>query len=808
MADEITPELMQEYKQFRARGGKTSLRAWSELRRKMASDPRHRQRMAVKNARARPAGNGTGNGGSIDPVGPVQSGSGSGGASASGTSGRNPTGATGVATQLFPGTDGIDKPRIEPTEPVGARLRPVGQMPADKDPRGGSIDPVGPAQESVGPGDKSLATRPVAASVKPAPGRPPQQSGPRNKSGNAPSNNTTSGGGGPVTIDQVRAFADYLRSHDLSQYDAETQARVVRQLQAADRQIGTGVVDLAELGVDPSFTSDSFAQALSNSATTRSGGPVKPGQAGQSGAGQGGTTSNNAPTPASNNAPVADAAEGEDAQTGRMQEVRERAQRWSDRMAEMEQAVIAGEMSPTEFMRENQRFEAFMAAAESGDYEAAMAADNPFDAGPGGANGAPRRDLAEVNAERQRVGLRPISQEVYDLMPERGAQQAGYAYGSGGGMMLSGEYANERSLSSQPRMSQIIAGARGDPAEIQRRLQSLGATDVIDDVSGMTDEQLQGHRYADAIRQWNAGSAQRNPQAAAPNAMAPGTHAAPTPAVPPVAGPNNTGERQDSAPGKPGGSQQDQTVKPGAQASANPNDKIGTSGAPAPAAAPVSASQPTAAPQPADQILSMDEYQRQMQGPTTGQGPTGVPGRPVGRGMPATRPPDLRPQGVRSYMEARAATAPTSPAIEMPGRSDDRLQKPEGTPKPTPNAQPPGGKIGLPSPSAVMQAARGVVNTGVDAVQSGLSALGAGARGVMDRITGGSSPSTTPQQAAANVQGQPQPPGRTGGGGGNFNANGGLNSAGQAAFTGAQIAQNQARTRAQAIAAMQSARTR
>jgi hypothetical protein len=209
----------------------------------------------------------------------------------------------------------------------------------------------------------------------------------------------------------------------------------------------------------------------------------------------------NAPPVANSNAPVANAPQGEDAQTALMTRTQARIDEWNTRMEQMEQGVLDGTVPMSAFMREQQRYEAFAAMVDAEDYAGALAADNPFEGAGAGPAADARRSLSEVNAERTRMGLRPLSQELYDAMPERGAQTASQAYGTQGGTMLSAEYADE--LQSQPRMSQIIASARGDAAEIQRRLDSMGSTDVIDDVSSMTDEQInQSGGYAGAYRQW------------------------------------------------------------------------------------------------------------------------------------------------------------------------------------------------------------------------------------------------------------------------------------------------------------------
>jgi hypothetical protein len=71
---------------------------------------------------------------------------------------------------------------------------------------------------------------------------------------------------------------------------------------------------------------------------------------------------------------------------------------------------------------------------------------------------------------------------------------------------------------------------------------------------------------------------------------------------------------------------------------------------------------------------------------------------------------------------------------------------------------------------------------------------------------GSSNPSATPANAAANITGAPQSPNGGRGGNADFNAGGGLTQTGRAAFGGAQIAQNQQRSREQAVQAIQNFR--
>ena len=245
---------------------------------------------------------------------------------------------------------------------------------------------------------------------------------------------------------------------------------------------------------------------------------VKPGSIGSTAAGQGKPP---APPADPTSAPTGNAT-GQDATTDRMGQVRDLANRWTQRMQEMEQAVLNGDISHADYLRENQRYEAFMSSAEAGDVDAALSAENPFSTPEGAAAAPARRDLASINAERQRAGLRPLTQETYDALPERGAQQQGYEYNTGVGMagatMLSGEYGNERGMATAPRMSQIIASARGDMNEVRQRMQQLGATAIIDDISGMTPEQLAGNRWGQAMQQWAAtdGVAARNAGATTP----------------------------------------------------------------------------------------------------------------------------------------------------------------------------------------------------------------------------------------------------------------------------------------------------
>lgn len=512
-----------------------------------------------------------------------------------------------------------------------------------------------------------------------------------------------------------------------------------------------------------------------------------------------------APQP-STNAPV-DQGTGNDAQTAQLSQVQARATLWERRLAELEQAVINGQASHTDYMREQQRFEAFMAAAESGDYAGAMAAQNPFDGGAG-ANAAPQRDLAQINAERARNGLSPLSQDVYEVMPERGAQQAARSYGDQGGQILSNEYASESQMSSTPRMSQIIAGAGGDPAEIQRRMQAMGSTSVIDDVSGMTAEQIAGNRYGAAIEDWRrqnapAGAAPSSGQAPAVPASG-GKPGGPVPASPgaakmgdPEPMPVTVGGGTGAATGGGFGAAQDiapasgQIVQPPVETKPQAPREINPVGGPKPATNPNPRLPPI--PMAGGKPPGTDP----MEPPTSGA--TGA--RPIGGQI--VRPPDPRPQGRASYMEMRNGMAGKPPESITP-------------------TQPPSGKI---LGDMASSAANTMRNAGIglgNGIKNVGSAIGSGLGGIKNMLTSGagavgsaiggalqpgsSNPSATPANASANITVAPQAPGATRGGSGDFNAGGGLTQAGQAAFQGAQISQNQQRSREQAVAAIQNFR--
>jgi len=512
------------------------------------------------------------------------------------------------------------------------------------------------------------------------------------------------------------------------------------------------------------------------------------------------------PAPASTTAPV-DQGTGNDAGTAQLSQVQQRATLWERRLAELEQAVISGQASHTDYMREQQRFEAFMAAAESGDYAGAMAAQNPFDGGAG-ANAAPQRDLAQINAERARNGLSPLSQDVYEVMPERGAQQAARSYGDQGGQILSNEYASESQMSSTPRMSQIIAGAGGDPAEIQRRMQAMGSTSVIDDVSGMTAEQLAGNRYGAAIEDWRR---QNAPASASPSSgQAPAVPASggkpggPVPASPgaakmgdPEPMPVTVGGGTGAATGGGFGAAQDiapasgQIVQPPVETKPQAPREINPVGGPKPATNPNPRLPPI--PMAGGKPPGTDP----MEPPTSGA--TGA--RPIGGQI--VRPPDPRPQGRASYMEMRNGMAGKPPESITP-------------------TQPPSGKMlgnAVTSAADIMRnagagisngikGAGGMISSGLGGIKnmltSGAGAVGSAIGGALQ--PGSSNPSATPANASANITGAPQAPGATRGGSGDFNAGGGLTQTGQAAFQGAQISQNQQRSREQAVAAIQNFR--
>lgn len=542
---------------------------------------------------------------------------------------------------------------------------------------------------------------------------------------------------------------------------------------------GVGSVDPYEPGGGGKSKPSPASQISGNKSAAAPGGPGV--SAENSGTQATAPTTPAAPAPASTNAPI-DQGTGNDAQTAQLTQVQQRATLWQRRMAELEQAVVNGQVSHTDYMREQQRFEAFMTAAEAGDYTAAMAAQNPFDAG---ANAAPRRDLAQINSERARNGLRPLTQDMYDAMPERGAQTAARSYGDQGGQILSNEYAAEGQMDSAPRMSQIIAGARGDPAEIQRRMQSMGSTSIIDDVSGMTAEELAGNRYSGAIQAWRqqnqgASMAARPAEGGQTSAPAPSSNA-PAPATQ-VAEVNKTVQQPVGGFGQvnPG-----DRLPPPPQGGKDP-PVINPVGGPKPA------STPPVIPTPTPPVINPIGGQKPSTvGPMPPQGGKDppVPVKPTGGAMFETMPkPDGRAQSTANYMAMRK---PPGGQIELPPPGGKGISEfAQGAAATMRNAG-----------STVMNGARAVGNTIASAGGAAMSAIGDGVTAIgngMRNIVGGGGDSK-PAGGSTN-----QPSGRTGGG--DFNPSGGLTSQGAAAFTGAQIAQNQQRGREQAVAAIQNFR--
>lgn len=414
------------------------------------------------------------------------------------------------------------------------------------------------------------------------------------------------------------------------------------------------------------------------------------------------------PPPASTTAPIAPGSGG-DAQTATMAEVDARARLWLTRMSELEAGVLAGTVSHADYMRENQRFETFMAAAEAGDYSGAMAAQNPFSGGQGATSAAPRRDLAQINAERRANGLGPLSQEIYDAMPERGAQVAATRYNEAGGQMLSNEYAGESQLRTIPRLSQIIAAVGNDPAEIRRRMNNMGATSVIDDISGMTDEQIAGNVNAAAIRAWR----QQNPApaAAAPAAGAQGLTLPdaqqPGPAPASV---NKSAGRPSMMSAAPSGPSPMPSTPPSPAA-----ETVPMGGGPTPTPSPSSETVPMGG----GPTLSVPSEVNPVLGPKPASGgikpppgpPAPVPGtgqKPVGGsiGLPGGPPTgtnktmDTRAQGREDYMDLRGGMS-GKPSLTA------RPMSPTPTPSPTPTIsstmRPLGGATATPTAAPTSQ---------------------------------------------------------------------------------------------------------